>query len=413
MNQTTKETKSSEDSTLSPSADAPQTASEKPTDSALAAKSKASRKRLYLILILLLMATWFGLGYLRYSNQYLSTEDAFISGNQTQIGPVVSGLIQTTPWQNNKDVRKGDVLFTLDPTPFQIAVDEAKAGLAAAEREQQAANAAIGTAQAELVRQEAAAQQARDHLDRLNNIKNKQFVSAQQLTDAQSDLAVARAAVEQARAQLNQAKASAGVQGAENDRIQTAKAKLARAEYNLSKTVVRAPMSGRLANYNIEVGQPVNANQTVCSIVATSNLWVDANFKETDLGKVKVGQSAEITSDVYPGEVFKGHVLSVAAGSGNAFSLLPPQNATGNWVKVTQRVPVRILLDDADTKQHLPIGTSTTARIQLEQHPKSFLHALMAVVGLGSLVPSAQSESSQSESPQGGSGKISSSPNAG
>ncbi|OZB82545.1 MAG: hypothetical protein B7X28_03430 [Halothiobacillus sp. 13-55-253] len=118
-------------------------------------------------------------------------------------------------------------------------------------------------------------------------------------------------------------------------------------------------------------------------MVATTGLWVDANFKETDLGAVHIGQPAQIESDIYPGHVFKGHVLSIAAGAGNAFSLLPPQNATGNWVKVTQRVPVRILLDDTDTKHHLPIGTSTTTRIELTKDPHGFWQSMLNVIGLG------------------------------
>ncbi len=395
MNQTAKETKSEASLNTPPERpSAPPVAFDKASGNhrhaAPSPQSKASRHRLFLILFLLLIATWLGLGYIRYSQQFLSTEDAFISGNQTQIGPEVSGLILTTPWQNNKDVQKSDVLFTLDPTPYQLAVDAAKAGLGAAEREQKTADAEITTAQAELLRQEAAAQQARDHLNRLTNIKNKQFVSEQALTDAQSALAVAKAAVEQARAQLEQTKASAGARGSENDRIKAARAKLAQAEYNLSKTVVRAPMSGRLANYSIEPGQPVNAHQTVCSIVATTRLWVDANFKETELGEIRVGQPARIESDIYPGHVFKGHVLSIAAGAGNAFSLLPPQNATGNWVKVTQRVPVRIVLDDTDTRHRLPIGTSTTTRIELKKDPESFVQSLLGVIGLNGLVTSSK-----------------------
>ena len=395
MNQTAKETKSEASLNTPPERpSAPPGALDKASGNhrhtAPSPQSKASRHRLFLILFLLLIATWLGLGYIRYSQQFLSTEDAFISGNQTQIGPEVSGLIQTTPWQNNKDVQKGDVLFTLDPTPYQLEVDAAKAGLGAAEREQQTADAAITTAQAELLRQEASAQQARDHLNRLTNIKNKQFVSEQALTDAQSALAVAKAAVEQARAQLEQTKASAGARGSESDRIKAARAKLAQAEYDLSKTVVRAPMSGRLANYSIEPGQPVNTHQTVCSIVATTRLWVDANFKETELGEIRAGQPARIESDIYPGHVFKGHVLSIAAGAGNAFSLLPPQNATGNWVKVTQRVPVRIVLDDTDTRHRLPIGTSTTTRIELKKDPESFAQSLLGIIGLSGLVTSSK-----------------------
>jgi membrane fusion protein, multidrug efflux system len=400
MKQTTKETKSeallSTSQTTPPESapsapDALSKASDVHPDMTASPRSTASRNRLFLILILLVISTWFGWGYLRFSHQFVSTEDAFISGNQTQIGPEVSGLILSTPWQNNKDVKKGDVLFTLDPTAYQLAVDAAKAGLGAAKREQQTADAAITTAQAELLRQEASAQQARDHLHRLTSIKNKQFVSEQALTDAQSALAVANAAVEQAKAQLAQTRAGAGRRGTENDRIKAAQANLEQAEYNLSKTVVHAPMSGRLANYSIEPGQPVNANQTVCSIVATSHLWVDANFKETQLGEIRVGQPAQIESDIYPGHIFKGHVLSIAAGAGNAFSLLPPQNATGNWVKVTQRVPVRIVLDDTDTRHQLPIGTSATVHIELKKDPENFWQSLLGVIGLNGLITSSKS----------------------
>lgn len=390
MNQTTKETQSKANTSNTSTESSPHSDSKNNSSEAHKSKlkkpaflkSKASKLWLLFIIVILLIAAWFGLAYLHYSDQFLSTQDAYIGGNQTQISSQVSGLIQTAPWQNNKDVKKGDILFTLDPTPFRIAVKEAKAGLATAERQQKTANAAITTARAELQRQEASAQQAQDHLHRLTNIKNKQFVSAQALSDARSALAVAKAAVAQAHAQLSQTKTSAGAQGAQNARIKAAQAKLAKAQYNLSKTVVRAPMSGRLANYSIEPGQNVNADQTVCSIVATTGLWVDANFKATELGAIQIGQSARIESNIYPNHVIKGHVLSIAAGSGNAFSLLPPQNATGNWVKVTQRVPVRIIFDNNDPKNHLPIGTGTSTRIVLVKHPQSFWGKLLGVIGL-------------------------------
>ncbi|MGC8698042.1 MAG: HlyD family efflux transporter periplasmic adaptor subunit, partial [Halothiobacillus sp.] len=230
------------------------------------------------------------------------------------------------------------------------------------------------------------AQLAAEQLRRLVNINNKQFVSAQDLSNAKSAVAVADAAVNQARAALTQAQAAAGAVGNQNDRIKSAEALLAGAQYNLSKTTILAPMTGRLANYTIEPGQPVNANQPLFSMVATQQLWVDANFKETELAQVKLGASAEIDSDVYGKQVFKGKVTSIAAGAGTAFSLLPPQNATGNWVKVTQRVPVRITLDDTDTDKLLPIGTSATTRILLTPHPKSFWQSVLGVIGLAGLL---------------------------
>ena len=360
-----------------------------------AKKSNASRIRLVFILIILLIGTWFGLGYWHYSAQYLATEDSAINAHQVQIGAEVSGQIQSVPWQNNQRVQAGEVLFTLDPTPYQVSVDAAQAALSAAMRAQDSATAAIATAEAGVQQRIAQAQLAAEQLHRLMNINNKQFVSQQDLSNAKSAVAVADAAVSEACAALAQAKASAGAPGAQNDRIKSAEAALAAAQYNLSKTKIVAPMTGQLANYTIEPGQPVSANQPLFSLVATQNLWVDANFKETDLAKIKLGASANIHSDVYGNHVFKGKVTSIAAGAGTAFSLLPPQNATGNWVKVTQRVPVRITLNDVDTSHVLPIGTSASTRILLTPEPKTFWQSLFGVIGLGGVSSSGGSSSAK------------------
>lgn len=371
-NQTTQETTNS----APPSANGPGSAP------ASDKKTSASRLRLIVLILILLLAAWLGAGYWYDTKQFLSTDDAFIGGNRVQIGAQVSGQILTAPLKNNSFVHKGEVLFTLDPTPFRAAVDAARAGIATAERQQHAAEAAIVTAQAALQQQQANARSTLDHLDRLQKMRTHQFVSAQELEDARAAYAVAEAAVNQASAALAQAKVTAGKPGEENDRIQAARAQLAQAEYALGQTEVRAPMSGILANYAIMPGQPIAADQPQFVIVAAQGVWVDANFKETDLADIHVGAPAEITSDIYPGRVIKGKVLSIAAGAGTAFSLLPPQNATGNWVKVTQRVPVRIVLDQAPDAPRLPIGTSTTTRIQRVDHPIGYWRSLLAVLGL-------------------------------
>lgn len=371
QNQTTKETTNSAPS----SAPVPGT-------TPVPDRTKPRIPRLFILILILLLGAWLGTGYWYYTNQYLSTDDAFVSGNQVLIGAEISGQVLSAPLRNNENVEKGALLFTLDPTPFRAAVKAARAGMATAEREQRAAEAAVVTAQAALQQQQAHAQSLHDHLQRLLGMRNQKFVSAQDLEDAQSAYAVAQATVKQARAALAQAQATAGKPGVENDRIQAAEAKLTQAEYALSQTQVRAPMSGILANYGLMTGQPVIANQPLFSIVATRGLWVNANFKETDLGAIHAGERVEITSDIYPKRVIKGHVLSIAAGAGNAFSLLPPQNATGNWVKVTQRVPVRIQLDATTDTLRLPIGTSTTARILRTPKPLAFWQSLLAVLGI-------------------------------
>jgi len=335
-----------------------------------------------LIIPVLLLAAWFTGGYLHYDDQFASTDDAYVGANLVHVGPQVSGLITKAPRHNNRPVKQGDLLFAIDPTPFKAHLAAARAKLHAAEREQATAQAAIATAQATLKQRQAEAHSAHDHLRRLKNLRSRQFVSAQELEDARSKADVADSAVSQAQAALAQARANAGAKGDRNDRILAAKAAIASAEYDLSRTRVVAPMSGILANYGIEIGQTVAANQSLFSIVSTRGLWVDANFKETEVGAIRIGDKATISSDLYPGETFKGHVISIAGGSGNAFSLLPPENATGNWVKVTQRVPVRVVFDDPSIGQRLPIGTSTSVRIDLTPHPLSLWQSLLHVIGL-------------------------------
>ncbi len=345
---------------------------------------KRGRKRPWLFIapLFLVLAAWLTAGYLHYDDQFASTEDAYVGADQVQVGPQVSGLIIKAPQHNNQPVHKGDLLFQIDPTPFQAQLDAAHAALKSAQRAQATAEAAVATAKATLTQREAEAQSANDHLHRLAHLSNQRFVSAQDLEDAQSQAKVASAAVAQAKAALHQVQVDAGSPGDTNDRIQAARARIASAEYALSRTQVRAPMSGILANYGIERGQTVAANQSLFSIVATKGVWVDANLKETEVGRVRIGDTARISSDLYPNRVFHGHVIAIAGGSGTAFSLLPPQNATGNWVKVTQRVPVRIQLDDTNPQQRLPIGTSTDIRINLTSHPQGFWASLLDVIHL-------------------------------
>lgn len=345
-------------------------------------RHRASRMRLVILLVLIVIGGIIGWGYLRYADQFISTEDAFVNGHQVQIGAEVAGQIKTVPWQNNQTVPQGAVLFTLDTTPFQAAVAAAEANLSAAQRTQATLTAAVATAQATVVQARANAQQAEDHLARLQRIKVQQFVSAQDLTDARAAVAVAQAGVAQANAALDQARANVGQPGATNDRIRAAEAQLTAARYQLSRTTISAPMTGRLANYTIQPGQPVAPAQALFSMVATQGLWIDANFKETEIGRIKVGMPVEIHSDVYPNHKLTGRVISISAGSGNAFSLLPPENATGNWVKVTQRVPVRIAIDTSGDAPILPIGTSTAVSILLTPHPIGLPQAIFSVLGL-------------------------------
>ncbi len=260
------------------------------------------------------------IGFWAYGQFYVSTDDAYINANVVQIAPRISGQITRLYVINNQYVKQGQPLFEIDSTPFKIAVDEAKAQLAIDQ-------ARLDNAQATATRMAA--------------LVKKHAVSSQQGDDAQAGLQSAFAAT------------------------QLSKANLDKAELNLQYTTVIAPTSGWVTNVVLREGNLAEANQPLFALISDQEFWVDANFKETDLNTIHSGQKVDIKIDMYPGHSFIGVVQSISGGSGNVFSLLPPQNATGNWVKVTQRVPVRVLVLNTDSRFPLRIGTSAAVKIHI------------------------------------------------
>jgi membrane fusion protein, multidrug efflux system len=306
-----------------------------------------------------------GVSWWLQTRQWVTTDDAFIDVHMVHIAPQVAGRVARVPVEDNQRVAGGQLLLTLDPAPYQARLDQAVANRAAAAGSLAQAKAQRGAdladeeeARAEVGVAEANAAKAADQLKRTQSLVERQFASRQQLDN---DLAAARSSASTLlAAQKKQAAAAAQLEVAASQ-IATAKANLESAaaqeetaRLDLAYTRVTAPEAGRVAHKSVAVGDYVEVGQNLMAVVPL-RVWVTANFKETELDQIRVGQPVEIRIDSYPDKVLHGHVDSFEAGSGTAFSLLPPENATGNYVKVVQRVPVKIVFD-APPDPHFPLG---------------------------------------------------------
>ncbi|MBW8743050.1 MAG: HlyD family efflux transporter periplasmic adaptor subunit [Sphingomonas sp.] len=327
--------------------------------------------------------------------RHVSTDNAYVGADTAQITPLVAGPVQTVRVANTQIVHKGDILVTLDPADAQIEVEKAAADLAQAERQFRQTRATGGAlqaqvgardsdierAQAEMAAAQSAYDKAKVDLDRRQSLAKSGAVSGDELTSAtnafaaaRSQLAVAKAGIAQARANRVAARENYNanqqlIQGSEQDNpdVAAARSKLDTAKLDLARTVIRAPFDGVIAQRNVQVGQRIAAGTPIMTVVPLANMYVDANYKEGQLKKVRIGQKAHLTADIYGRSVvYHGTVIGLAGGTGSAFAIIPAQNATGNWIKVVQRLPVRILLDPAELKAHpLRVGLSMDATIDV------------------------------------------------
>ncbi|MCX7123221.1 MAG: HlyD family secretion protein [Gammaproteobacteria bacterium] len=256
--------------------------------------------------------------YWVYTQYYISTDDAYLNANVVQVAPRVTGQVLVLDVQNNQYVKKGQTLFKLDPALFQVAIDQA---------------------QAQLLKDQAHLANVQVTTKRVVTLANQGVLSEQDRDNAAANLKTAQAEVALSQANLRNA------------------------TLNMQYTVVKAPADGWVSNLSMRPQDTLNANESQFALISEDEFWVDANFKETDLDRIRVGATAKIVVDMYPNHPFNGRVESVSAGSGNAFALLPAQNATGNWVKVVQRVPVKIRVTDVDPHYPLRIGTSANVTI--------------------------------------------------
>lgn len=360
----------------------------------------APSKRRPLLLGLAAIVLVIGVGYWLWDalvgSRSVSTDNAYVGGESAQVTPLTSGRIAEVLVSDTQAVRRGQILLRIDDTDQRIALAQAEAMLSVAQRRfgqsqaqgdalgasADAASAAIPEAQARMASARATLEKARLDYSRRSALVASGAVSADEVTSARSALAAAQAGYQEAQAGLGQAQASA-ISARQNEtatraltagasvetapEVLAAKSNLAKARLDLERTVVRAPVDGVIARRSVQVGQRLEAGSVAMWVVPVGQLYVDANFKEDQLGKVRPGQKVVVTSDFYGDDVkFHGKVVGFAGGTGAAFSLIPAQNATGNWIKVVQRLPVRIALDPKELKAHpLRIGLSMEAEIEL------------------------------------------------
>lgn len=328
----------------------------------------ARRKQLLILAALVLLA---GLAYTVWwalvARYHEHTDNAYVSGNLVQITPQTSGTVLSILADDTDYVTAGQPLVLLDPADARVALEQAEADLAQQVRlarnlfaSRAAAAAQLALRQAELTRAEA------------DLVRRQQAaggaVAQEELAHAQSAVFTARAAQTSAKEQLSASEAQTeGTTPAEHPAVQRAAAKVREAHLAMTRAMLPAPVSGYVAKRSVQVGQRIQPGAPLMAIVPLTGLWVEANFKESQLARMRIGQPVTLRADVYGSQVeYHGKVLGLGAGTGGVFSLLPAQNATGNWIKVVQRVPVRVSLDAAELAAHpLRVGLSMLAEVDL------------------------------------------------
>ena len=289
----------------------------------------------------------YGIKYLHYIMSYQSTDDAFIEAHVSAISGRVSGHVLKIYVDDNQAVKAGDLLVELDPNDYQAKLDSERALL-------EAARATAEQSRAQIAAAEASSQRTGIDLKRYEQLVASDSATKQRLDYAAADAKAATAQLEAAQKQAATADA----------KIAEEEAKVKQAQLNLSYTKIHAPFDGKVTNKSVEVGEYVTVGQPLLAIVG-KDVWVVANYKETQLKNMRVGQKATLSVDAYPSKKLKGHVDSIQAGTGARFSLLPPENATGNYVKVVQRVPVKIVFDeDPNELSELAPGMSVVPEVR-------------------------------------------------
>ena len=318
------------------------------------------------ILFVLIAAIFYFTG-----GRIVSTDDAYVQAARVDISANIAGRVTKIFVKDNQPVHQGDPLFQLDDRDYLIALADASARLANARLQVAAMKATWLQRQADVLAAAATVRYQSREFERQKVLAAKGIASQAQLDVAQHALADATqklSAVRQEQKNVgalldNHLEANTGT----HPTIQQAQAMLARAQLNLSYTVIKAPMDGIVSRVDLlQVGEYIHAAAPAFALISSNNVWVEANFKETALGYMRPGQQATIDIDAYPDRSFHGHVESLSPGTGSSFSLLPPENATGNWVKVVQRLPVRIHLDDLDPKRPLQSGLSAVVDVDTQ-----------------------------------------------
>jgi len=330
------------------------------------------RKILLGVAVLALLAAIIpGWHYYKYFESHVSTDDAYVDGTVGLVSSRIPGTVVKVFVSENWRVRGGDILLTLDPRDYQVRVDLAQAQLERARQSVDQLFAQLDAAQSGLSLAGSQMNQAQIDYTRAKQLRAEGVVSREFYDQANTAMRVAMADRALAEHQLQQARAALGGEADDHARyarpiVEQAEAALDAAKLDLSYTQIHAPMAGIITRKNVHVGNRIQPGEPLLAIVPVDRLYVTANFKETQLTDVRVGQPVEIEADIYPGYIYKGHVDSISVGTGAAFALLPPENATGNWVKVVQRVPVKVVLNQpTPADKPLRMGLSVEVSVDI------------------------------------------------
>ncbi|MDE2258951.1 MAG: HlyD family secretion protein [Betaproteobacteria bacterium] len=304
------------------------------------------------------------------SVRYVSTDNAYVGAARTEISANVAGRVVEIGVKDNQAVRQGDLLFRLDDRDFVIAVADAKARLASTKLQISALKATYRQHQADVAAAQETLAYEEHEFERQTRLATQGIASQAQLDQAQHNRAQARQKVRAVQQEQDNVLAALDHHPDQDidahPAVQQARAALDRVTLSLSYTIVRAAQDGIVSKVEqLQVGDYINAAVPVFALVSNRNVWIEANFKETELTRMQPGQKSTIEVDTYPGKTFHGHVQSMSPGTGSSFSLLPPENATGNWVKVVQRLPVRISIDDPDPRLPLRAGLSAAVEVDV------------------------------------------------
>ena len=330
------------------------------------------RKRKLWLGALALLVILVGLGVWGWHELYgrwsESTDDAYVNGNVVEITPLVTGTVVSIGADDGDLVHEGQVLLNFDPSDSLVGLQSAEANLARTVRQVRGLFSNVNGTKAQVAAQKIEVQKAQDNYNRRKSLAVGGAISQEELSHARDDLASAQSALRNNEQQLDTTSALVdNTAVASHPDVMAAAAKVRQAYLEHARTTLIAPVTGYVAKRTVQLGQRVQPGTALMAVIPLNQLWIDANFKETQLHQMRIGQPVDIESDIYGSSVkYSGTVDSIGAGTGSAFALLPAQNATGNWIKIVQRVPVRIHINADQVAEHpLRVGLSTTVEVNL------------------------------------------------